>query len=163
MRFRTRYIGPSLSTASGLGLGRTASMIRNRSRLASLNQLASHDYSATIDHNIGQFPLSDDVAGGSTIVIAGSGNLFMSTLYSPTYVCLGGMPVRLDLDTVDPADYTYGVFTAPSLVAYYTFLGLTPPTLTSGQSIDVSFSISNRYGFESGYVDSGETFQWIKP
>ena len=160
MRFRTRYIGPSLSTASALGLGRKASMIRNRSRLAPLNQLAAHDYGATIDHNLGQFPLSDSTDGGSVLLLTGVGNEFI--LFEPTYVFIGGYPVPAGATENIPPSYTDCQFNVPSLEQYYTFLGLTPPTLSSGQSISVSFSIGNRYGFDYGDVASGEVFQWIQ-
>lgn len=163
MRFRTRYIGPSLDTASAISLGRKASMIRNRSRLALLNQLASHSFGATIDHYIGQFPLSDSTDGGSVLSIAGVGNNFIAPPYQPVYVFLGGMPVLAAAPTVFPEDYTYAEFQVPSLDDYYTFLGLTPPTLSTGETVDVFISIGNRYGYDCGDVPSGEIFQWIEP
>jgi len=163
MRFRTRYIGPSLAAASAISLGRKASMIRNRSRLALLNQLASHSFGATVEHYIGQFPLSDSTAGGSTLTIVGVGNSFIAPLYQPVYVFLGGMPVLATAPTVFPEDYTYADFEVPSLVAYYTFLGLTPPTLSTGETVDVLISIGNRYGSDCGDVSTGEIFQWIEP
>lgn len=159
MRFRTRYIGPSLSTASALGLGRKASMIRNRSRLARLNQLASHDYGATIHHNIGQFPLSDSTQGGNLIPFNGVGNNFM--LFTPTYVFLGGFPILAQLSGTIPQQYTDCGFTAPSLTQYYTFLGLPTPTLGIGQSISVSFSIGNSYGMDYGDLSNDEKFEWF--
>ena len=163
MRFRTRYIGPSLAAASAISLGRKASMIRNRSRLALLNQLASHSFGATVEHYIGQFPLSDSTAGGSTLVIAGVGNNFIAPLFAPVYVFLGGMPVPATAPLVFPEDYTYAEFQVPSLADYYTFLGLTPPTLTTGETVDVLISIGNRYGSDCGDVSTGEIFQWIEP
>ena len=159
MRFRTRYIGPSLGNASGLAIGRTSLMVRNRDRLVPLNQTAYHDYSATIDR--GNLPFSDDVAGGTSVTLySGNGIGFMA--YGPTYVFLGGMPILLNLDAVEPPDYTYGIFTTPSLVEYYNFLGLTPPSLTSGQQIDVTVTVANAYGFDTGYEPYGEVFSWIK-
>jgi len=162
MRFRTRYIGPSLSTASALELGRKASMIRNRSRLAPLNQLASHSFGATVEHYIGQFPLSDSTDGGAIVPISGVGNEFIAPLFQPVYVFLGGMPVLASAPETIPAEYTYANFEVPSLADYYTFLGLTPPTLSPGQTVDVLISIGNRYGSDCGDVSTGEIFQWIK-
>ena len=162
MRFRTRYIGPSLSTASALGLGRTASMIRNRSRLAPLNQLASHSFSATVDHYIGQFPLADSTDGGSITILTGVGNEFIAPLYQPVYVFLGGMPVLASVSETEPPDYTYVNFVPPSLDDYYAFLGQTPPSLNPGDSVNVLISMGNRYGYDCGDVSADEIFQWIK-
>jgi hypothetical protein len=66
-------------------------MIRNRSRLAQLNNLAAHDYSGTIDHN--QFPLSDSTDGGSSMTVSGIGNTFMSPTLVTQYVFLGACPL----------------------------------------------------------------------
>jgi hypothetical protein len=138
-------------------------MIRNRSRLALLNQLASHSFGATIDHYIGQFPLSDSTDGGGIVTISGVGNEFISPLFQPVYVFLGGMPVLASAPETIPEEYTYVNFNVPSLVDYYTFLGLTPPTLGIGQTVDVLISIGNRYGSDCGEVTNGEIFQWIEP
>lgn len=81
--------------------------------------------------------------------------------FGPTYVFLGGMPVPLNLDG-EPPDYTYGVFTTPSLTEYYNFLGLTPPSLTAGQQIDVAITVANAYGFDAGSEVFGEVFSWVK-
>lgn len=161
MRSRTRYIGPNLTLASGRGVGRKGSLIRNRSRLAKLDTLVAHDYAPSIDHYAGQFSLGDSLSGGSPITISGTGTPFMSPLYGPAYVFLGGLPVLGQLDTVEPPDYTYVVFTAPSLDDYYTFLGLPTPSVPIGSSISVPVSIGNRYGMDSGSFVDGETFEWI--
>jgi hypothetical protein len=71
------------------------------------------------------------------------------------------MPIALSLDTVEPPDYTYGIFTVPSLADYYTFLGLPTPSLGIGQAISVAMKVSNRYGYDSSDPSNGETFDWV--